>query len=463
MNIRNTLSTLAILVLLYSLSILGNSCAQIGSPTGGPRDSLPPVLLNSNPANRTTQFKGKTIILTFDEYIELKDMEKNVLVSPTPKIMPNIDYKFKQVTIRLRDTLIPNTTYSIQLGNAIQDINESNPYHNFTYIFSTGNYIDSLTFSGNVRLAETGVLDSTLLVFLYNDLSDSAVFKSKPKYITRLDSSGNFLFKNLAPGTYHVFALKDESGQRMYNDPKSLFAFSDSSVEVKTTTTPVNLLAYAEEKESPKTSGTTKKNKNDKLRFTSSFTSSTQDLLSPISLTFSTPLRSFDSSKVRLTDTLYQSKKIKVSFADTTLQKINISTDWSENTVYKLLVEKEFVKDTLGNSLEKNDTLTLHTKLERDYASIKINFQNLNKFKHPVLQFVSNNRVVASYALNGTTFSQKLFNPGDYILQILDDTNQNGIWDPGNYIQKKQPERVYRIAQTLSLKANWDNERDIIL
>jgi hypothetical protein len=301
------------------------------------------------------------------------------------------------------------------------------------------------------------------LVFLYTDLSDSAVFKSKPKYITRLDSSGNFQFKNLASGIYHVFALKDESGQRMYMDPKSLFAFSNSPVEIKATTAPVNLLAYAEEKDIPKTSSTGKKTKKDILKFTSSFTSSTQDLLTPISLTFSTPIISFDSSKVRVTDTLYQSKKIKVSFADTTLQKINIGTDWSENMAYKLLVEKDFVIDTLGNSLEKNDTLTFYTKRERDYASIKINFQNLGKFKHPVLQFVSNNQVVASFTLKGSVFEQKLFYPGDYVLQILDDTNQNGIWDAGNYILKKQPERVYRIAQTLSLKANWDNERDIIL
>lgn len=460
---RNTISTLAVLILLYSLSILGNSCAQIGSPTGGARDSLPPVLLHANPANKTTLFKEKNIVLTFDEYIELKDIEQNVLVSPTPKIVPNINYKLKQVTIRLRDTLIPNTTYSIQFGNAIQDINENNPYPNFTYLFSTGDYIDSLTFSGNVMLAETGKIDSTLLVFLYDDLADSAVFKSKPKYVTRLDSAGNFRFKNLAPGTYHVFALKDESGQRMYTNPKALFAFTNDAIEINSATPPINLLAYSEEKEAKKTSGTGKKNKSDVLKYTASVASSQQDLLSPLSLTFSTPIRSFDSTKIHLTDTLFQPKNIQVFYSDTTQQKININTDWKENTVYKLAIDKNFVMDTLGNSLEKNDTLTFYTKRERDYASIKINFKNLEKFKQPVLQFVSNNEIVFSYPLNSATFFQKLFHPGDYTIQILDDTNQNGIWDAGNYILKRQPERVYRVAQTLSLKANWDNERDIIL
>ena len=90
---------------------------------------------------------------------------------------------------------------------------------NFSYIFSTGAYIDSLQFSGNVQLAETGKTDSTLLVFLYKDLDDSAVYKEKPKYITKVDSSGNFTFHNLAGGIYNVFALKDESGQKMYNNP----------------------------------------------------------------------------------------------------------------------------------------------------------------------------------------------------------------------------------------------------
>ena len=142
--------------------------------------------------------QGKTITLTFDEYIQLQNLQQTLLVSPTPKINPDINSKLKVVTIKLRDTLEPNTTYSIDMGNAIQDINENNPFRNFTYVFSTGSYIDSLQFSGNIQLAQTGKADSTLIVLLYKDLDDSAVLKGKPKYITRLDSSGNFKFKNLA-------------------------------------------------------------------------------------------------------------------------------------------------------------------------------------------------------------------------------------------------------------------------
>ena len=105
----------------------------------------------------------------------------------------------------------------------------------------------------------------------------------------------------------------------------------------------------------------------------------------------------------------------------------------------------------------------IKTKREGEYGSIKINFKNLDKFKNPVLQFVLNNEIVNSYPLTSATFNRKLFNPGEYQLRILSDDNLNGIWDPGNYDLKKQPEKVYSISQTLSIKANWENERDVVL
>ncbi len=167
MKIRNTIFFGTIAGLFYLLSVIGSSCAQIGMPTGGARDTIPPKLLNSTPPNHSIHFKANKITLTFDEYVQLSNLQENLLVSPTPKINPNIDFKLKQVTIKIRDTLLPNTTYSFQLGNSIQDVNENNPFPNFTYVFSTGSYIDSLTFSGNVQLAETGKVDTTLIHSLF--------------------------------------------------------------------------------------------------------------------------------------------------------------------------------------------------------------------------------------------------------------------------------------------------------
>src|SRR5450432_1734162 len=244
MNIRNVTVLIVVCCFIYMLSVLGSGCAQIVAPTGGPRDSIPPTLLNATPPSGTINFKGNRITLSYDEYVQLQKLQENLLVSPTPKIIPNIDFKFKTVTIKIRDTLQPNTTYRLDLGNSIQDINENNPVKNFSYIFSTGPYIDSLEFSGNVQLAQTGKPDTTLLVFLYDNLDDSAVIKQKPKYITRLNTTGDFKFHNLAGGIYHVFALKDESGQKIYSNNDELFAFADSAVNISDSTKRVKLFAY---------------------------------------------------------------------------------------------------------------------------------------------------------------------------------------------------------------------------
>ncbi|MDQ6888749.1 MAG: hypothetical protein M3Z56_00510, partial [Bacteroidota bacterium] len=148
---------------------------------------------------------------------------------------------------------------------------------------------------------------------------------------------------------------------------------------------------------------------------------------------------------------------------DSTGKKITIQHTWQENTDYRLIIPVDFATDTLGTALLKPDTLRFKTKKEGDYGILKFNFTNLKKFKNPVLQFVSNNEVVNSYPLPAAQLSIPLFNPGDYELRILDDTNGNGKWDPGNYELKKQPEKVYSISQKINIRANWENEKDIIL
>ncbi|MGN6340424.1 MAG: Ig-like domain-containing domain [Ginsengibacter sp.] len=465
MKFYQSIFFLAGIAFCYFLSVLSTGCAQIGMPTGGPRDSTPPVLLNASPPNNTVHFKGKNIVLTFDEYVHLQDMQKNLLVAPEPKIIPNITSKLKTVSIKIRDTLQPNTTYSFQLGDAIQDINENNPYHDFTYVFSTGSYIDSLTLNGNVIIAQTGKPDSTLIAMLYNNLGDSAVYKEKPRYVARLDSSGNFHFKNLASGTYHLFALKDESGQKMYNNPSQLFAFADSAIHIPEDKTPQKLYAYSEEvNEKPvkKTPVPSKKGEEKVLKYTFSAAGGTQDLLSPLSITFAVPLKTFDSTKIHLTDTLFHPVNTTISI-DTNNAKISVSTNWQEDTQYDLLIEKDFATDTLGDALLKSDTIRFKTKRSNEYGSIKLNFKNLDKFSHPVLQIVKDTKVVDSFKLMSPTFSRQLFEPGEYELRILDDTNDNGTWDPGDYHLRKQPEVVTPIPKKLNLRADWDNEMDIIL
>ena len=447
------------------MMMVGNSCAQIGMPTGGARDTIPPVLVKSSPPLRTTHFSGDRITLTFNEYVHVENVQQNLLVSPTPRISPNVDFKFREVTIRLRDTLLPNTTYSLQLGDAIQDVNENNVYPNFTYVFSTGSYIDSLTLNGKVFVAESGLPDSTLIAELYNDLSDSAVFKTKPKYVARIDKNGSYNFKYLSPGTYHLFALKDESGTKLYNNPKQLFAFADSAIVIsKETKTAPALYAYSEEKDVPLNAA----GKPEKLlRFTSSITNGRQDILSPLTITFNHPIKNRDTLVASVSDTLHTKISSRI-IPDSTGKQYRIEFDAKPSHKYLLLVDKKFAIDTLGTALLKNDTIPFTMKNESEYGSIRLNFTNLDKFKHPVLQFVSKNEVVGSFALQSAIFEQKLFAPGEYTLRILDDENGNKAWDPGHYSPvnknlQKQPEKIYNISQSLNIKANWDNIRDIVL
>ena len=143
---KNFLPASVVLILVYSFitMVLASSCANIIPPSGGAMDTLPPVLISALPRDSATNFTGNRITLNFDEYIDLQNTFENVLVSPLPKNAPLINNSFRTVTIKIKDTLEPNTTYSINFGNAIRDINENNIAKNFTYVFSTGNTIDEI-------------------------------------------------------------------------------------------------------------------------------------------------------------------------------------------------------------------------------------------------------------------------------------------------------------------------------
>ncbi len=451
-----------LILLIPKILVLTTGCAQIVSPTGGKRDSLPPKLLDARPELRTTNFTGNRITLNFDEYILIDQLRENLLVSPTPKNDPYVDFKLKTATIRLRDTLEPNTTYTIDLGNAIRDNNENNILKGFSYIFSTGPLIDSLSFNGNVQIAETGKADSTLQVYLYKDLDDSAVHKRKPKYIARLDSTGNFSFKNLAPGLYDVYALKDGDGGKTYNSPVEMFAFADSPVNVNLNASSVNLFAYEEEKEKPRaTKSTTPAEK--KLRYSVKIPTERQDILNDLVIEFNKPLKKFDLQKILLTDTLYRTYTDAVVNIDSTSKKIMVKNKWLPDSLYELIILKDIGSDSTGLVLAKSDTIRFKTRSETSYGSIKINFINFNKSKTLVLQFAKNNEVVKSYPLSSANWSAPLFEPAEYELRILYDENNNGYWDTGNYGKKLQPEKVYSLPQKLNIKANWENERDIEL
>src|SRR4051812_16896485 len=213
---------LLILALLPS-TLVQTGCANIIPPTGGPRDSLPPKLVSVNPRDSARNFNGKKIVLEFNEFVQIDNIQENLLVSPVPKINPIVDSKLRTVTVTVKDTLQPNTTYAINFGNAIKDINEGNVLKDFTYRFTTGTHLDSLRLTGKVIIAKTGKNDSTLIVMLHTSQDDSAVIKEKPRYIAWVQKDGSFTFNNLPSGSFAMFALKDEGGQHRYLSNSQLF------------------------------------------------------------------------------------------------------------------------------------------------------------------------------------------------------------------------------------------------
>ena len=451
---------------IFFISVMGSGCAQIGAPTGGPRDSLPPILVSSNPKLLSTNFSGNKISLVFDEYVDVQDIQNNVLVSPFPKTNPLVEFKLKTVTVKLKDTLLPNTTYAINFGNAIRDNNEGNPFKNFTYVFSTGNTIDSMNLSGKVTIAETGKKDSTIIVMLYRDVDDSAVQKRKPNYITHLDSSGNFNFTNLSEGRYKLYALLDGDGGKTYNSKTELFAFADSEIVVSNNTPAVDLYAYAEEKDVKKTPASavpkapTQADK--RLRYSTTLSNNEQDLLSDLMISFNKPLKIFDSTKIVLTDTNYNRISHEL-FIDSNRKNIDIKAKWMEASQYRLIINKDVGSDSTGLALTRSDTLRFNAKKTEDYGNIVLRFRNIDTAKHPVLLFIRDGQIYKSFPIKANQWSDKLFVPGEYELRILFDSNNNGVWDPGNYTKKIQPEKGITLDNKLSIKANWDNERDIKL
>jgi hypothetical protein len=238
----NKKCSLWVVFLPLFLLILG--CANRQPPSGGPRDHDPPKLLKATPANMTRHFNSKVIKLDFDEYFKLSNSYTEISISPTPNKAPEYIRRNKSLLITLKDTLEKNTTYVINFGKAIADVNEGNILKNFTYVFSTGEHIDSLSISGRVINTETGDREKDATVMLFTLKQDSLLFgKKKPSIFTTTDTAGNFTLNNLHVDTYRLYALKQATPTRIYTD-KDLIAFATHPVHLTHDTSNVQLKLF---------------------------------------------------------------------------------------------------------------------------------------------------------------------------------------------------------------------------
>ncbi len=221
--------------LVLIAAIVAGCANSISPPSGGPKDVDPPKVLNTTPPNGSPNFKGYKFEVEFDEFISLDNINQAALISPPTDELPDFRLKGKNLVVRFKEDLKDSTTYSVYFGNAIVDITEKNPVKNYNYIFSTGDYVDSLSFVGRVFNAFDLTPVEEAFVMLYKDNNDTIVFDSLPYYVppyylTRTDEYGNFRFNGLDGNKYLLFALNDQNNSLFFDMPNEEIAFLDSLI-----------------------------------------------------------------------------------------------------------------------------------------------------------------------------------------------------------------------------------------
>ena len=228
-NQMNNSKSLYYIFIIIAAAVM-YSCANIGNPSGGPIDKTPPIFMRSNPTPNAVNVKDRKIEIFFDEIVSLKDPSTKIIVSPAQTEMPRMSALGRKVTVELVDSLLPNTTYTIDFSNSIQDNNEGNAIDNFAFAFSTGSVIDSMRVSGYVLDSRTLEPMQSVVVGLQSNLADSAFHKEKLQRVALTNDRGQFTIRNVSPGSYHIFALKDLDRDYKFGNPTEDIAFLDSII-----------------------------------------------------------------------------------------------------------------------------------------------------------------------------------------------------------------------------------------
>jgi len=225
------------------------SCANVVVPGGGPKDTEASKIISSNPPNYSIGFGARKVELEFNEFIQLDDPSSKVVISPLLSRPADYKVKGKKIIISLPDTLEQNTTYTLNFGESLKDVNEGNVLKNFTYVFSTGEFLDSMVVLGRVIDAFSYQPLGDVVVSLYKDLSDSAVLSKKPFYFTKTDKDGKFSIKNVKEDIYQIIALKDENYNLIYDLPVEKLGFISSTLAVSDSTEPQMIALFERHKD----------------------------------------------------------------------------------------------------------------------------------------------------------------------------------------------------------------------
>lgn len=532
------------------LFLLAYGCAVRQAPSGGPKDETPPKLLTALPDTFTTNFNSKTIALTFDEYFQLNEFSGRFVASPPLEQLPTYKIKGKTLLLDLGENVLkPNTTYNFNFGNSIADINENKALDNFSFVFSTGAFIDSLKQSGQVLNAFTNAPEKGVTVMLYpaDGFTDSIPYKNKPLYFAKTNDNGLFSLDYLSAGSYKLIAVKESNNNYIIDSEAEQVAFVDSLVVLgKSTLAPLRLFAPLRKKQrlikntytapglitlvynkppqnlrllnmaNPTDSGfyipqpTGKadslqfwikgRTKPDTLKLITydgetpldtiqfnpnktqrgfggkpnakvapdttlkiSLTNISKGKLAlgadGILLTLSHPAERFDLSKIavyNLTDTLTN----PWFFTDSTRRTLRFSYPFADETPYKFSIAKGCFTDIFGFA---NDTVNASFTLapERDYGGLVLNVLLPDSNTIPYIFDMLDGQGKSIKTL--TIIKPQKINfgflpPGTYNARLIEDRNNNTLWDTGNY-PNLQPENVL-YGEKITIRAGWDQTLD---
>ena len=523
-----------IIYTILSLAII-SGCAKRGSPTGGPIDSIPPVLVNANPKLNSTNFDSEEIRLTFDEFVKLDKVQDQLIISPPVEksayeIKP-LTGVTKKVFLKFIDTLDINTTYTINFGNSIKDNNENNPLTFFSYTFSTGETIDSLYVKGNISDAYDIVTDEYVSIHLYridSTLNDSIIFNKRPTYISNSLDSTSYTFKNIREGKYLIVAMKDVDNNYFFDPFYDKIGFIDSLITLPKDSI-IDFKLFKEETEliwdKPHFLNSEKigfgyygkldfnklvidsslpdsvdytftkeiekdtiylwltRNSFDSLNFnliekdttkltTVKFDRKRDTLIDSLSINAKTanvihlresfklssniPIKKIEDSLISIRDI----DSISVAFATSlndNLDEIDIKFEVSPSDNYRIFILPNAIRDIKGVT---NDTLqfNLVSQALEDYGNIYLDVIRNSQSKFILHLLNSNGDIIREYnnVNQNSTFNFDYIRPGKYTFRLIEDLNDNNLWDTGNYLKRVKPEPVYYFPSELEVRANWD-------
>lgn len=241
-----------VIISICILALKLASCARIGSPEGGPKDSIPPVMAFAKPLNKTTSFKAKKITILFDEYIRFDNLSQQLIISPPmekkPEIKPLADAS-KKITIEFLEELKPNTTYTLNFGNSIVDNNEKNELGRFSYVFSTGDMLDSLSVNGHIYDPLTDKEIEEISLMGYKNAHDTLIGNYTPDYLTNTLKTNFYSLENLSEATYNLIALEDKNNNYKYDKGLERIGFLNDSIYLNSQIDSIDFILFLEEKD----------------------------------------------------------------------------------------------------------------------------------------------------------------------------------------------------------------------